>query len=94
MSKEELWAWVGGGAVVGVGIGFFLARQTGPKPHEKVSDAVAEAEPVRGDWETGNPNERVPFDNVGPALYTHAKTLIAGGVGLLSKRPELFLPDL
>ena len=29
----------------------------------------------------------------GPALYNHAKTLIPGGTQLLSKRPEMFLPD-
>ena len=29
----------------------------------------------------------------GPALYKHAKTLIPGGTGLLSKRPELYLPE-
>jgi glutamate-1-semialdehyde 2,1-aminomutase len=29
----------------------------------------------------------------GPALYKHAKTRIPGGTHLLSKRPEMFLPD-
>ncbi len=29
----------------------------------------------------------------GQALYEHAKTLIPGGTQLLSKRPEMFLPD-
>jgi glutamate-1-semialdehyde 2,1-aminomutase len=29
----------------------------------------------------------------GPALYAHAKTRIPGGTSLLSKRPEMFLPD-
>jgi len=29
----------------------------------------------------------------GPALYRHAKTRIPGGTHLLSKRPEMFLPD-
>src|SRR5687768_6847467 len=29
----------------------------------------------------------------GQALYEHARTLIPGGTQLLSKRPEMFLPD-
>ena len=28
------------------------------------------------------------------ALYTHAKQRIPGGVQLLSKRPEMFAPDV
>jgi glutamate-1-semialdehyde 2,1-aminomutase len=31
--------------------------------------------------------------NTGTQLYQHAKTLIPGGTQLLSKRPEMFLPD-
>ena len=31
--------------------------------------------------------------NSGAALYRHAKTLIPGGTQLLSKRPEMFLPE-
>ena len=30
----------------------------------------------------------------GQKLYNHAKTVIPGGTQLLSKRPEMFLPDL
>ncbi|MES2092058.1 MAG: aminotransferase class III, partial [Pseudomonadota bacterium] len=30
----------------------------------------------------------------GVALYNHAKTLIPGGTQLLSKRPEMFAPDV
>ncbi len=30
----------------------------------------------------------------GPSLYKHAKNFIPGGTQLLSKRPEMFLPDL
>lgn len=29
----------------------------------------------------------------GPELYEHAKTVIPGGTQLLSKRPEMFLPE-
>jgi glutamate-1-semialdehyde 2,1-aminomutase len=32
-------------------------------------------------------------ENSGVALYRHAKTLIPGGTQLLSKRPEMFLPE-
>ena len=32
-------------------------------------------------------------DPVGSELYARAKSLIPGGVGLLSKRPEMFLPE-
>jgi glutamate-1-semialdehyde 2,1-aminomutase len=32
-------------------------------------------------------------ENSGISLYRHAKTLIPGGTQLLSKRPEMFLPD-
>ena len=35
----------------------------------------------------------VPIDKVGTALYLKAKQLIPAGTGLLSKRPEMFLPD-
>lgn len=35
----------------------------------------------------------MPELNKGPALYRHAKTRIPGGTHLLSKRPEMFLPD-
>lgn len=35
----------------------------------------------------------MPELNKGPALYKHAKTRIPGGTHLLSKRPEMFLPD-
>ena len=31
--------------------------------------------------------------NTGQKLYKKAKTLIPGGTQLLSKRPEMFLPD-
>ena len=31
--------------------------------------------------------------NDGPALYREAKKLIPGGTQLLSKRPEMFLPE-
>ncbi len=34
-----------------------------------------------------------PLLDKGPALYRHAKTRIPGGTQLLSKRPEMFLPD-
>ena len=37
--------------------------------------------------------QRIPLDEVGTAMYTKAKTLIPGGTGLPSKRPELYLPD-
>jgi len=32
-------------------------------------------------------------NNKGPELYRHAKTMIPGGTQLLSKRPEMFLPE-
>lgn len=35
----------------------------------------------------------MPESKKGPALYKHAKTRIPGGTQLLSKRPEMFLPD-
>src|SRR5277367_5067217 len=35
----------------------------------------------------------MPDPKKGPALYKHAKTRIPGGTQLLSKRPEMFLPD-
>lgn len=35
----------------------------------------------------------MPKLNKGPALYRRAKTRIPGGTHLLSKRPEMFLPD-
>jgi glutamate-1-semialdehyde 2,1-aminomutase len=35
----------------------------------------------------------MPELNKGPALYKRAKTRIPGGTHLLSKRPEMFLPD-
>ena len=34
-----------------------------------------------------------PAVEVGERTYKKAKALISGGVGLLSKRPEMFLPD-
>ena len=36
----------------------------------------------------------VPLDEVGTALYRKAKQLIPQGCGLISKRPETFLPEL
>src|SRR5690348_1267700 len=40
---------------------------------------------------TDHPNQS---PQSGPDLYRKAKTLIPGGTQLLSKRPEMFLPDL
>ena len=92
--REPGWLqWVVGGAVVGVGIGMFLAQRGEPESAvEDGGEHEGEAE-VIGQWEK-EPNKRTQMDTKGPALYTKAKALISGGVGLLSKRPELFLPDL
>ncbi len=39
------------------------------------------------------PHEPSPVPATGPALYRRAKQRIPGGTQLLSKRPEMFLPD-
>ena len=90
LAMSDDWiTWVVGGAVVGVGVGVLLARRTKQDAEQPLQSTEAV-----GDW-VKNPNATArKIDDVGPALYTHAKTLISGGVGLLSKRPELFLPDL
>ena len=33
-------------------------------------------------------------NSLGPKLYTRAKKIIPGGTQLLSKRPEMFAPDI
>jgi glutamate-1-semialdehyde 2,1-aminomutase len=38
--------------------------------------------------------DRCGNEKTGPELYNQAKSLIPGGTQLLSKRPEMFLPDL
>ena len=41
-----------------------------------------------------NNNDQSPFYGIGQDLYIKAKKLIPGGTQLLSKRPEMFLPNL
>ena len=53
--------------------------------------AVAEAD-LDEDMPFANGKE-VDLDTIGTELYLKAKTLMPQGCGLLSKRPESFLPD-
>ena len=39
-------------------------------------------------------NETELTNASGPQLYAHAKKLIPGGTQLLSKRPEMFAPEI
>jgi glutamate-1-semialdehyde 2,1-aminomutase len=64
----------------------------------QAADAWGLNESDREDLFAGNAERllglQAPTQNTGQDLYRHAKTLLPGGTQLLSKRPEMILPDL
>eukprot|EP01052_Picozoa_sp_SAG31_P038232 SAG31_NODE_5069_length_2761_cov_11.750699_3_plen_182_part_00 len=56
------------------------------------TQVLVEAAELDDDMPFANGKE-IPLDQVGTALYIKAKTLMPQGCGLISKRPETFLPD-
>jgi hypothetical protein len=77
LSSPVLWA--AGGVALGVSIGYLFASS----PYRCASSAL----------DTSGPSKMIKFDAIGTALYKRAKEIIPGGTQLLSKRPEMFLPD-
>jgi hypothetical protein len=96
MEADKEWLpYVVGAAAVGVGIGFVLGRRDQSTAGKEACCSPSAAAPCSSVSSQAllTFEQRVPVGKVGQALYAKAKTVIAGGVGLLSKRPELFLPE-
>lgn len=88
-TTSDIWLPLVGGAALGA-IGVFLVnkyRNGGCPRHASPEEPRHAIVPVM-------PAQALPKDEIGVKLYEHAKTVIAGGVGLLSKRPENHLPGL
>lgn len=89
---------VAGGSLLfaGIGIGMTLAS----KDKSDGGEASKESEPnmaFRASRRAAAASKKIAEDEgskmSGQELYEKAKRLIPGGTGLLSKRPEMFLPD-